>query len=186
MYEDTEQYLQWAEQYRSEPFYGLLLSQAVWPEERRNPEAAASYVLALDPGVRSEPLQKLIEQVSEYDPKRAAGWLSQIPDDEIRLASLDNVIQAWNYKAPDDAAQWIDSLPAGAFKDSALAALVAHSGVSDLKSLSDRISNRDTRIAALLNRGIRPEVSRELMEIFHAIALDDRQWKALETALATP
>ncbi len=185
MYEDTEQYLQWIEQFRSESFYGLLLNQAVWPMERNNPEAAASYVLALDPSTRSEPLQKLIEQVSEYDPKRAAGWLSQIPDDAIRLASMDRVIQAWSYQAPDDLAQWIDSLAPGAFKDSALAVVVAHSGASDLKSLSNRIVNRDARVQALFSRGVRPEVAREIVAILHDISLDERQWKALENALAS-
>jgi len=185
MYEDTEQYLQWIEQFRSESFYGLLLNQAVWPLERNNPETAASYVLALDPAIRNEPLQKLIEQVSEYDPQRAAGWLSQISDDSIRLASMDRVILAWNYQAPDDLAQWIDTLPPGAIKDAALAALVAHSGKPNVKSLSDRIVNRDARVQALFSRGVPAEAAREIVAILHDISLDERQWKALENELAS-
>lgn len=184
MYEDPERYLQWIDQFRAEPYYGQLLTRAVWPSERTNPEAAVSFVLGLDPSVRSAPLQSLIDQFAEHDPKRAAGWLSQIPDEDIRLASTDSLIQKWNSQSPEDVTQWIDGLPAGTFKDAALAAMVAHTGVSDLKSLSDRIANPDTRIAALFNRGVRPEVTREIVAILHEIGLDDRQWKALEGALA--
>ncbi len=185
MYEDTEKYLQWIEQFRAEPWYPLLLTQEVWPMERDNPEAAISYVLALDPAIRNEPLQKLIEQVSDYDPKRAAGWLSQISDDHMRFASMDRLVAFWSSRSPNDLAEWIDSLPPGAFRDSALATLVAHSGSPDLKSLSSRIESRDSRVQALFSRGVQPEVAREIVAILHDISLDERQWKALESALAS-
>ena len=182
-YAQPERYLQWIEQFRAEPFYLEMLSAAVWPLERDDPEAAVAFVLRLDPSVRSEPLRHLIEQFARHDPERAAGWLIQIPDEDIRSTSTVQLVRSWVYNAPDQTLQWIETLPAGTVKDDALAAVVAYGQSSVMRSFSRDISNRDTRMVALLSGVMPMDSARTLVALFAEASLDERHWTTLESAL---
>jgi hypothetical protein len=173
-----DQYLSWVAQFRAEPYYSRLVAQV--PLATDDAEAAEALVSTMEPDVRTEALQLLIQRYEGSDPARAATWIAQIVDENVRAANATRLAVSWARDDPVRATAWAQSLPAGSLRDAALRGIV--SLLPDSLDLADQISKRDTRIIALLGSGMPEDIASRLIAAMNRASLDERQWAALEAS----
>jgi hypothetical protein len=123
----------------------------------KDPEEWSSLFLLLDdPSQRGAEIGNLAGHLTKYDPLRAAKFAASFQDPADQEAAARSLLSSWNSSDSTAAENWVNSLPPGQFKDSALLGLAWSADFRDPKvrlSIVDQISDPERRKAALKRFG---------------------------------
>jgi hypothetical protein len=109
----------------------------------RGIDEAGAWANSLPPGVlRDVAYSGIARHLAAEDAKAAVAWCLYIEDSTIMHNTLTHMMPAWIQAEPEQAANWVDALPAGSQKDAVLRGLIA------------TVVNRDPQTASLWAEGI--------------------------------
>lgn len=175
--------LEWIQQFRDEAYFPSLLTYSLEYLYRQSGSEALDYVMAMDDVSRNVALPSLIRRTARKDAARAAAWVSEVTDARSRKAVTETVVEQWTKQDRPAAEQWIDELPEGDIKDTALAAMIIHGGTEENASLAANIKNRETRLYAYLGNAMPHYCAKISVSFLQQIPLNPEQWRSVETRL---
>lgn len=91
----------------------------------RSPEDALCFaVLSMPPSLaRERAVVGIIQRWAQQKPKEAAGWVLAMPEGELQLVSMENLIINWGWRDRQAADVWLNSLPESPLREHGLATL---------------------------------------------------------------
>ncbi|CAE7932381.1 unnamed protein product [Symbiodinium necroappetens] len=178
-----EDNLEWIQRFRDEKYFPQLLTYSMESLYRQNHSVALGYVMAMDEVNRNIALPGLIRRTASNDAALAATWLPEITDASYRKAATETVVDNWIKHDLTGAEQWINDLPEGDIKDTALASMMIHGGAAENVSLAANIKNRETRLAAYLGSTMPYYCAKISVSFLQQIPLNPEQWRSVETRL---
>jgi len=97
----------------------LVVRQWAW----QDPQAAAAYVKAMPEGPgRDQAVAAFVDTWAQAEPAVAGQWALTLPEGAERASALKSVVDHWvNDGEAEDSAQWLEGVPAGASRDTAVA-----------------------------------------------------------------
>jgi hypothetical protein len=123
----------------------------------KDPEAWSGLFLLLDnPGPRGAEIGNLTSRLTKYDPLRAAKFAESLQSPDDQEAAARSLLYSWKASDATAAENWVNSLPPGQFKDSALLGLAWSADFRDpnvRRSIVEQISDPERRKAALKRFG---------------------------------
>jgi hypothetical protein len=88
-----------------------LAAVAVSLGEREPFRAASLAVRDLPPGrAQSDAVVSIAQRWAQQDPEKAAAWVEQFPEGELRLAAMENVAAIWSLANAPQARRWSDRM----------------------------------------------------------------------------
>lgn len=86
--------------------------------------------------------EALVENWTRYQPGKAASWiLTTIQDPLEQNRAIDRLITAWGFDQPEDAAEWVESLPVGNLRRAELGKVAQLWGQDDIMAAADWVSH---------------------------------------------
>ena len=175
--------LEWIQRFRDEEYFPQLLTYSLEYLYRRDHSVALDYVMAMDEVSRNIALPGLIRRTARNDAALAAAWIPEISDAGYRKAATETVVDNWIKHDLTGAEQWVNDLPEGDIKDTALASMMIHGGAEENVSLAANIKNRETRLAAYLGSTMPYYCAKISVSFLQQIPLNPEQWRSVETRL---
>ncbi len=125
------------EQHRDSPIHAELLSVLIPQIAARDIDTALDTIGRMSPGKhRDQAYVDIVNQRVQVDPYQTAGLLSAINDENLRARAAASLVNSWARSDLAAAGAWVESQPAGAARDSAIAVLVNRHPAGDAKFLS--------------------------------------------------
>lgn len=113
----------------------MLAAVAVAAAEENGPAAATFLANALAPGeIQSRAAVSITQRWSQVAPLDAADWVSQFPETPARDAAVENLVGLWVMNDSPAAANWLNTLPDGSLRTTAINAYAASVAQTDLEN----------------------------------------------------
>ncbi|MCF3652467.1 hypothetical protein [Synoicihabitans lomoniglobus] len=103
----------------------LLIRSTIVSLAQSGPRQAQALIATLPPGeVRENAIQNFVSNATRViAPSQLAAWMQAMPPGHVTPSNYSNLAANYFSRNPDEAVQWIETLPAGEFRDSALQGL---------------------------------------------------------------
>lgn len=105
----------------------MLAAIAVAAAAGNAPAAATLVANTLAPGeAQARAAVAITQRWTQVAPADAAAWISQFPEIPLRTAAVENLVGLWGLNDSQAVASWVNGLPGGSLRDSALQAYAAN------------------------------------------------------------
>ena len=140
------------------------MSEAIGSLALKQPEEAASYVLALEEDERSDGMIKSVAgNWARKEPAMAAQWVGELPEGKAKEGAMGDVMWNWTVADPQAASTWLLDQPQGDSRDAGIGALARATFDNDPASAVTWAANMtdDKRRFDSVNIGIRVWLDRD-------------------------
>jgi hypothetical protein len=107
----------WLESLPSNARKNHLISSTLFSLMYYNTESAPTEFAKLQPDSQRAGAESFSRVWMSRDPEAALEWTTAISDDETRANAIKGAISSWGYYHAEDAAKWVNELPAGLDRD---------------------------------------------------------------------
>lgn len=148
-----------------------------------SPAAIANSVSKMVPGdAQNWAAMSVAQDWGRTDPRAAAEWALQFPDENSRLSALFAIGRDWADKDPAAARDWVQSLPAGPDQQQALWGVIEKLTTRHPEQAADLVkymTNPDTRVGAMMEIGLHwiktdPATGRQWLQS-NGLQIDDEE-----------